>query len=61
MTTGVQLRLVGLPIDPEATAKLSAPERDALYRQLGLHAVQIAAAEEAVRLALAHQYGRRGR
>jgi hypothetical protein len=56
---GVQLRADAvLPIDPEAAAKLSTPERGELYRQLGLDALQIAAAEEAVRAVIAKRYGR---
>ena len=59
MSGGVQLRAdAGLPVDPEAVAKLNSPERGKLYRELGLHPVQVAAAEEAVRAVIAGWYGR---
>jgi hypothetical protein len=57
----VQLRLDGLPVDPREVAKLLAPERGALYRDLNLDPLQVAAAEEAVRAVLRGSYGRASR
>lgn len=60
--TAVQLRLdPQLPLDPIETSKLLGYQRAALYRELGLDPLQIAAAEEAVRRAIAGSYQRRGR
>jgi hypothetical protein len=57
----VQLPLDGLPVDPIEVSKLLAHERGAVYRELGLHPLQIAAAEEAVRAVIAGSYRRRAR
>jgi hypothetical protein len=46
-----QLEL-GLPYDPVPLARLTTPERGRRYRKAGLDPLQIAAAEEAVRLVL---------
>ncbi len=57
--SGVQLRIAAeLPIDPEAAAKLTTPERGRLYDQLALDLLQRQAAEEAIRLVIAKRYGR---
>lgn len=56
--SAVQLRLEGLPLDPIEVSKLLAHERSALYRELGLDPLQIAAAEEACRRVIAQEYGR---
>ena len=53
-----QLDLVELPLDPVQLARLTTPERGALYRRLGLHPVQIEAAEAATRLAVARELRR---
>jgi hypothetical protein len=59
VSSAVQLTLDGLPLDPNEVARLLAHERSALYRELKLHPLQIAAAEEAVRQVIAGHY--RGR
>jgi hypothetical protein len=43
---------IELPLDPVQLARLIAPERGAVYRRLGLHPVQIEAAEAAARLVI---------
>jgi hypothetical protein len=58
MSAVVQLRLDGLPVDPEQLAELLSFERAALYRELGLDWDQREAAEAAVRLVLARRYRR---
>ncbi len=45
-----------LPLDPNELAQLPAPQRGAIYNALGLHALQRAAAEEAVRAVIADNY-----
>jgi hypothetical protein len=56
---GVQLRIgAELPIDPESAAKLTTPERGALYNELELDFEQRQAVETAVRLVIAKRYGR---
>jgi hypothetical protein len=57
--SGVQLPLDGLPLNPAEVAQLSSPERGALYRDLELSTLQIAAIEEAVRRVIAGTYLRR--
>jgi hypothetical protein len=52
----VQLRLDGLPLDPREASELLAHERAALYRDLELDPLQIAAIEEAVRRVVAGTY-----
>jgi hypothetical protein len=47
-----------LPLDPVELAKLTSPERGRIYDQLGLHALERAAAEEAVRAVIAGNYRR---
>ena len=56
--THTQLDLVELPLDPVQLARMTSPERGALYRRLGLHPVQIEAAEAATRLVLARMFRR---
>ena len=59
---GVQLRVdADLPLDPLELAALSIFERTKLYTALDLHAVQIAAAEDAIRAVQLRKYGRRHR
>jgi hypothetical protein len=57
-TDPVQLEFE-LPLDPVQLARLTSPERGALYRRLGLDPVQIEAAEAATRLAIARELRRR--
>jgi hypothetical protein len=52
VTDPVQLELE-LPLDPVQLSRLTTPERGSIYREAGLDPLQIAAAEEAVRLVLA--------
>ena len=61
MSGVVRLPLDGLPLDPIEVSKLLTHERGALYRQLDLDAIQIAAAEEAVRAVIAGDYRRPAR
>lgn len=56
---GVQLALGSLPLDPVEVSKLVSHERASLYAAAGLHAVEIAVAEEAVRAVLRGKYGRK--
>lgn len=49
---------IAIPLDPVQLARLTSPERGALYRRLGLHPVQIVAAEDAARLAIARKLRR---
>ena len=60
MSAAVQLTFDGLPLDPHQVARLLAHERSTLYRELKLHPLQIAAAEEAVRQVIAGHYRGRG-
>lgn len=57
--SAVQLHLAGLPLDPREVAELLAHERAALYRDLELCPLQIAAIEDAVRRVVAGTYLRR--
>ena len=57
---GVRLRIAAeLPIDPVAASKLSSPERGRLYNALQLDFEQRQACEDAVRLVIPREYGRR--
>ncbi len=47
-----------LPLDPAELAELSAPERGAIYKALSLGALQIASAEDAVRLVIRRRSAR---
>ena len=49
-------RAAQLPVDPVALAELTAPERGAIYHDLGLHALQRASAEDAVRARISYCY-----
>ena len=55
---GIQIPLGDLPLNPHEVALLNAPERGRLYVALGLHPVQIEAAEAAVRRVIARRYGK---
>ena len=50
-----------LPLDPQALAKLTTPERGEIYKTLGLDRLQIASAEDAVHHVVAGRYSRRGK
>ena len=54
---GIQIPLGDLPLNPREVALLTTPERGRLYAELGLHPVQIEAAEAAVRRVIARRYG----
>ena len=55
---GVQLPLAAeFPFRPEELARLTTPERGRVYAAAGLDAMQISAAEDAVRAVIAKTYG----
>lgn len=58
MSVAVQLSFEAEGLDPHELALLSITERGRLYAELDLAPLQIAAAEDAVRLVLARRYGR---
>jgi hypothetical protein len=61
MSAAVQLSFEADGLDPHELAKLPTPDRGAVYRELQLHPLQVAAAEEAVRAVIAGSYRGRGR
>jgi hypothetical protein len=61
---GVQLPLavgIELPFRPEELSRLTTPERGRVYAEVGLDAMQIGAAEAAVRAVIAKTYGKAAR